>query len=278
MNDGVTKNTTAHDACMPCRSPRSLRVPAGIASSSSHGSYPNSSKVSLKSITVSLSEPLWLSPNPPWREDSGRGVREDGLGSIGVDGRAADGLSCRTPMAVCGDCDAGMVNTQEGTLADQGGASLRGSSVVRWVARRRRRRQAGSGIRSRARARRPRASSGEDAEAAGRAGDSSGEGEEPPPEGLGGHHRSPRPVRAVQRARLCAITCIASQAALAAKRPDGMWFSPTPYFRSRMAFSTSAWRRWSPAPGFPRPSDEAVIAVGGEEGQLGTQWASPAGQ
>ena len=51
---------------------------------------------------------------------------------------------------------------------------------------------------------------------------------------------SPRPVRAVQRARLCAITCIASQAALAAKRPDGMWFSPTPYFRSRMAFSISA--------------------------------------
>ena len=24
---------------------------------------------------------------------------------------------------------------------------------------------------------------------------------------------------------------------------DGMWFSPTPYLRSRMAFSTSAWRR-----------------------------------
>ena len=56
---------------------------------------------------------------------------------------------------------------------------------------------------------------------------------------------SPRPIRAVQRARLCAMTWIASQAPLAAKRPDGMWFSPTPYLRSRMAFSTSAWRRWS---------------------------------
>ena len=56
---------------------------------------------------------------------------------------------------------------------------------------------------------------------------------------------SPRPIRAVQRARLCTITCIASQAALAAKRPEGMWFSPTPYLRSRMAFSISAWRRWS---------------------------------
>ena len=57
--------------------------------------------------------------------------------------------------------------------------------------------------------------------------------------------RSPRPIRAVQRARLWAITCTASQAALAAKRPEGRWFSPTPYLRSRMAFSTSAWRRWS---------------------------------
>ena len=55
--------------------------------------------------------------------------------------------------------------------------------------------------------------------------------------------RSPRPIRAVQRARLCAITWTASQAPLAAKRPDGMWFRPTPYLRSRMAFSTSAWRR-----------------------------------
>ncbi len=32
---------------------------------------------------------------------------------------------------------------------------------------------------------------------------------------------SPRPIRAVQRARLWAITCTASQAPLAAKRPDG---------------------------------------------------------
>ena len=54
---------------------------------------------------------------------------------------------------------------------------------------------------------------------------------------------SPRPMRAVQQARLWAITCTASQAALAAKWPDGMWFSPTPYLRSRMAFSISAWRR-----------------------------------
>ena len=54
---------------------------------------------------------------------------------------------------------------------------------------------------------------------------------------------SPRPIRAVQRARLWAITCTASQAPLAAKRPDGMWFSPTPYLRSCIAFSISVWRR-----------------------------------
>ena len=84
---------------------------------------------------------------------------------------------------------------------------------------------------------------------------------------------SPRPSRAVQRARLCAITWAASQAALAAKRPEGRWFNPTPYLRSRIAFSISAWRRWSASkfPGLPVPvGDEAVIAVGGEEGQLGT--------
>ena len=34
--------------------------------------------------------------------------------------------------------------------------------------------------------------------------------------------RSPRPIRAVQRARLCAITWTASQAPLAAKRADGI--------------------------------------------------------
>ena len=66
---------------------------------------------------------------------------------------------------------------------------------------------------------------------------------------------SPRPMRAVQRARFCAITWTASQAALAAKRPEGRWFNPTPYLRSRMAFSISAWRRWSASSstGLPRP-------------------------
>ena len=66
--------------------------------------------------------------------------------------------------------------------------------------------------------------------------------------------RSPRPMRAVQRARLWAITCTASQAPLAAKRPEGRWFSPTPYLRSRIAFSISAWRRWSASSSRVSPS------------------------
>ena len=65
---------------------------------------------------------------------------------------------------------------------------------------------------------------------------------------------SRKPMRAVQRARLWAITCTASQAPLAANRPDGRWFSPTPYLRSRMAFSISAWRRWSASSSRVSPS------------------------
>src|SRR5664280_1762542 len=37
----------------------------------------------------------------------------------------------------------------------------------------------------------------------------------------------------------------ANGAWLAANFPDGRWFKPTPYLRSRIAFSISAWRRWS---------------------------------
>ena len=57
------------------------------------------------------------------------------LGSIGVDWRSADGLQSphRAPMALCGSCDArdGGERTQQGTLADRTGASLRGRSVGR---------------------------------------------------------------------------------------------------------------------------------------------------
>ena len=85
--------------------------------------------------------------------------------------------------------------------------------------------------------------------------------------------RSPRPIRAVQRARLCAITWTASQAPLAAKRPDGMWFSPTPYLRSAygvLDLGVAAMIGLQ-LQGLPiAVGDEAVIAVSGEEGELGT--------
>ena len=83
----------------------------------------------------------------------------------------------------------------------------------------------------------------------------------------------PGQCRAGQRARLWAITWAASQAPLAAKRPEGRWFSPTPYFRSRMTFlhlgvAAMVGFQFQCAP-LP-VGDEAVIAVAGEEGQLGT--------
>ena len=90
----------------------------------------------------------------------------------------------------------------------------------------------------------PRPAPGEmQSEAARRAGDPSHQSEDPPPEGLGDHGPLAQTNPRRPAARLCAITWTASQAPLAAKRADGMWFSPTPYLRSRMAFSTSAWRR-----------------------------------
>ena len=79
---------------------------------------------------------------------------------------------------------------------------------------------------------------------------------------------SPRPMRVVQRARLWAMTCTANQAPLAGKRPDGRWLSPTPYLRacpaldagSRMAFSISAWRRWSASRSSVSPSRSVMKA------------------
>ena len=85
--------------------------------------------------------------------------------------------------------------------------------------------------------------------------------------------RSPRPMRAVQRARLCAITCTASQAPLAAKRPRGHVVQPDAVLEVAyrildlgVAAMISLQFQHLPIP----VGDEAVIAVGGEEGELGT--------
>ena len=173
---------------------------------------------------------------------------------IRVDGRLADGLQALlgAPMAACSGCgerDGGIGHGERRSrtgLARVGGdVGAAGGSVADG------RRQAGSGMtRSRARARlncssqsqrRGRCRVNRRAERVSR-----------PARAKNRRRRvlvvticSPRPSRAVQRARLCAITWTASQAVLAAKRPEGRWFSPTPYLRSRIAFSISAWRRWS---------------------------------
>ena len=66
-----------------------------------------------------------------------------------------------------------------------------------------------------------------------RAGEPSGDREEPPPEGLGGHHLLTRTDARCPAGQVCAITWTASQAALAAKRqgcgigvPWASWKSP----------------------------------------------------
>ena len=85
--------------------------------------------------------------------------------------------------------------------------------------------------------------------------------------------RSPRPIRAVQRARLWAIVSTASQAPLAAKRPEGRWFKPDAVLEVAygildpgVAAMVSLRFEQLPVP----VGDEAMIAVFGEEGQLGT--------
>ena len=118
----------------------------------------------------------------------------------------------------------------------------------------------------------PRPAPGEmQSEAARRAGDPSHQSEDPPPEGLGDHGPLAQSNPRRPAARLCAITWTASQAPLAAKRPDGMWFSPTPYLRS--VWSSRPRRGGDAASSSsvsPSRSVTGVIAVSGEEGELGT--------
>ena len=226
---------------------------------------------------------LALARNPPKdtdgrREESGRGG-EGATGEIawvpfGV-GRSADGLHRRTgaPGRLRElRCAGWRENTQQGTLSDRAGASLRGSSVVRWVGRsptvpsgrewngsqpgKARLNFSAQGQRSgRCRVNRR-------AERVSRPAREKNRRRRVLVVAI----RSPRPIRAVQRARLWAIVWTASQAPLAAKRPEGRWFSPTPYLRSRMAFSS---RRWCSSSNSPSRS-VMKPAVFGEEGQLGT--------
>ena len=174
-------------------------------------------------------------------------------------------------MTVC-ECWSGRDSgerTQQEALADRTGASSRGRSVGRMAAGWRpdggrmaagcRRRQAGVAG----------AQSGQgtielgfprpalwqmQCEAARRAGDPSGQGEEPPPEGLGGHHLLAQTDARCPAGQVVGHHLYRQPGGVGAKRPEGRWFNPTPCLRSRMAFSISAWRRWSASSSSISPS------------------------
>ena len=71
-------------------------------------------------------------------------------------------------------------------------------------------------------------------------GDPSDQGKDPSSEGLGGHDLLTQADAGCPAGQVVRHHLYRSQAPLAAKRPEGRWFSPTPYLRSRMAFSISA--------------------------------------
>ena len=96
-------------------------------------------------------------------------------------------------------------------------------------------------------------------EAAGRAGEPSGHGKEAASEGLGGHD-----LLAQTDARRPACQVVGDHlhrqpGAVGGEAARGLrWFNPTPYLRSRMAFSISAWRRWSASSARVSPSRSVV--------------------
>ena len=188
-------------------------------------------------VEVTVGGVRWFSPNPPkvWRYSGGMG--DEGQGEAMVRARFRVNGAGVSLQPLQGDFVTvwgrwsgrdGGERTQQEALADQTGTSLRGPSVGWMAGQLQTGRQAGSGIaRSRARARVNRVSQGQ------RCGRCRvrrrAERVIRPAREKNRRRRvlvvticSPRPMRAVQRARLCAITCTASQAPLAAKRPDGM--------------------------------------------------------
>ena len=168
---------------------------------------------------------------------------------------------------------------ERGAVAQRGSAALR--ARARGCARRARAcwreprsragavsgRQAGSGsARSRARAAAQLPSPGPalrevQGPAPGRVGEPSGESEVAPPERPGRHDSLAEP-----EARRPAGEVVARSPAprarprSAAKRPEGRWFSPTPYLRSRIAFSISACRRWSASSSIISPARSLMKA------------------
>ena len=119
-------------------------------------------------------------------------------------------------------------------------------------------------------------------EAAGRAGEPAGQGEEAPPEGLGGHHLLAQtdargPAGQVMGHHLDGQPCaVGGEAA----REEMVKADAVLEVSDGILYLGVAAMVGLQLQGFPVPvGDEAVIAVAGEEGQLGNRaWASPAGR
>ena len=176
----------------------------------------------------------------------------------------------RCPSAAAGrPCDrvgtlgSGGERTRQEAPADRTGASLRGRSVGRMAGQLQTGRQAGSG------GSQPCQGATElggqrlamQGEAACRAGEPSGQREEPPPKGLGGHHllaqtNPRRPAGQVVGHHLY------RQPSAVGGEAAGRHVVQTDAVLEVSSFSISAWRRWSASSGSPF-GDEAVIAVGG---------------
>ena len=159
---------------------------------------------------------------------------------IWVDGRLAGGLQALlgAPMAAysgCGEPDGGIGHGRTGLARVCGDVGLAGGSVADGL------RQAGSGSQSGQGAAElllPGPALGKmQGQSACRAGDPSGQGKDPSSEGLGGHDLDPG---------RCGLSsgpgCAPSPVPPARRRwrRKGEMVSPTPYLRSRIAFSISA--------------------------------------
>ena len=230
-------------------------------------------------------EGVWfVNPNPPKdtdgrREDSGRvGEGATGeMGSIGVDWRSADGLQSphRAPMALCGSCDARdgeRIRSRE--LSRTGVARVCGEvgSVAGW--------QSGgewNGSQSGHGASElgfPRPMLGKmQGKAARRAGDPSHQSEEPPPEGFGGRDPFTQADAGCPAGQVVRHHLYRQPGAVGGEAPRGHVVQPDAVLEVAyrildlgVAAMISLQFQHLPIP----VGDEAVIAVGGEEGELGT--------
>ena len=79
----------------------------------------------------------------------------------------------------------------------------------------------------------------------GLAGEPSGQGEEAPPQGLGGHRLLPQTYAGCPTGQVVRHHLDGQPGGVGGEAAGRHLFSPTPYLRSRIAFAISAWRRWS---------------------------------